>query len=152
MRKAFLTGAAALTALVAVPFLAAQAEPTGVVAYRQTAMKTFGAHLNAIKTLIQQDPSLIDQAAIHAQAMQHLAVVIPTMFPEGSEDPESDALPSIWEDPDGFEAASNSLAETSAALVAAAETGDVQAVTQAFATVGKEGCGTCHSDYRAKDD
>lgn len=150
-RTSFLASAALITALAATPFLAAQAEPTGVVAYRQATMKSLGAHLNSIKALVQQEPSLIDQAGIHAQSIQHLAVVIPAMFPEGSEDPESEALPSIWEDPEGFEEASNTLAETSASLIEAAESGDVQAVTQAFATLGREGCGSCHNDFRAEN-
>ncbi len=151
MRKLVLAASALAIAFSSVPYVAAQNSATGVVAYRQATMKAIGAHLNSVKVLLQEQPELIDQASIHATAIEDLAVVIPTMFPEGSADPESDALPAIWEDLSGFEASAMKLQETSAALAEAATGGDVQAVAQAFAAVGKDGCGGCHNEYRAKN-
>ncbi len=150
MRKLLLVSTVAATALISAPFVAAQDEATGVVAYRQATMKSFGAHLGAVKVIIQEEPELIEQAGLHAQAIEGLAIVIPAMFPDGSEGPKSAALPAIWEDQAGFEAAANDMAEKAAALGEAAANGDVQAVMEAYATLGRDGCNGCHDNYRAK--
>jgi cytochrome c556 len=42
------------------------------------------------------------------------------------------------------------MGELAGALQAAAATGDTQQIATAFGTLGKEGCGGCHSKFRLK--
>ncbi|MEO0992071.1 MAG: cytochrome c [Pseudomonadota bacterium] len=56
------------------------------------------------------------------------------------------ALPAIWSDAVGYEAANAKLAEAAAALAEAAGNGE-EAFKAAFGPVGQS-CGGCHEDYR----
>ncbi len=73
------------------------------------------------------------------------------LFPKGSEQgavPDSEALPKIWEDFDGFKAEAQKLKDASAKAAEAAAQGK-----DAFAPAFKhmtEVCKECHETYRAK--
>lgn len=129
---------------------AASAEPTPIQAYRQSVMKAFGAHAAAIKTALVDETSLAGDVVAHARAIEALSASIPKMFPEGTGEGDTDALPSVWSDSAGFAAASTKSAELAAALVKAAESGDNAAALAAFAALGKDGCGGCHGVFRKK--
>ena len=62
---------------------------------------------------------------------------------------ETKALPAIWTDMKGFEAASAASNAAYDKLAAAAGSGDLAALTAAFADTGKT-CGACHDKFRAK--
>ncbi|MCB9942127.1 MAG: cytochrome c [Geminicoccaceae bacterium] len=143
------TAAAAVVLLGSASVYAENA--TGVVAYRQAVMKSFGAHTAAIKSILTEQTQPLDQVVPHAEAISSLASHLPAMFPAGSDSGETYALPSIWEKPDEFKSDSDVLAELSADLAEAATGGDAQATLAAFAKMGKEGCGECHGDFRKKD-
>lgn len=68
-------------------------------------------------------------------------------FPEGSSsaDAETRALPAIWEDPEGFQAAKQALADAAAAMAEAA--GTQEGVQANMAAVGGA-CGGCHEKFR----
>ncbi|MCB2011400.1 MAG: cytochrome c [Geminicoccaceae bacterium] len=142
---------AAVVFAITVPTGSGAQEATGIVAYRETAMKALGAHSGALKSILTDQTQLMDQVGIHARAIADIAAAIPAMFPEDSLDPPTEALPSIWEDPDGFQAAADRLAKLAGDLDAAAGSGDAQASLAAFAAMGKDGCGGCHADYRKKN-
>ncbi|MCB2053454.1 MAG: cytochrome c [Geminicoccaceae bacterium] len=129
----------------------AQDAPTGIVGLRQATMKTLGAHMGALKAILTDQTEMVDQVPMHARAIGDVAGHIPVLFPEGSTDPESDALPAIWEDKADFDSHAEKLSELVAALAETAEGGDVQASLAAFGQMGKEGCGGCHETYRKKD-
>ena len=74
------------------------------------------------------------------------------LFPKGSEQgavADSEALPKIWEDFDGFKAVAQKLKEASAKAATAAEQGK-EAFTPAFNDMTKV-CKECHETYRAKE-
>ena len=54
----------------------------------------------------------------------------------------------VWEKPDEFAAKANNMAGLAAKLEAAAKSGDQAATMAAFAALGKDGCGACHSTFR----
>ena len=113
-------------------------------------MKSMGAHMGALKAILTDQTQLIDQVALHAHAIGESSKLSMSMFPEGSMDPPTEALPKIWEDPAGFEAAANKLVELATALAETSKGGDAQATLAAFGAMGKQGCGGCHGEFRKK--
>ena len=92
------------------------------------------------------------------------------VFPEGSWDPEGDALPAIWEQWDRFNELAHNLVDAANAMAAAAGNppgppsaappdpaagggGEPEAMDagMALAQLGRS-CGACHDDFRAEDD
>lgn len=150
--KILVLGVASL-ALVVGTAVVAQDQPkaTGVVAVRQATMKANGDHMNAIKAILTEAPELIGQIEFHADAIKETAEYTPAMFPPGSEQPASWALPAVWSDQTGFAASAEKTEGLAEKLVEAANGGDVQATLAAFAALGKDGCGGCHQTFRKKD-
>jgi cytochrome c556 len=130
----------------------AQEEPkaTGVVAVRQATMKANGDHVTAIKSILTEYPQALSQIEYHAAAIRDSAEYVPGLFPPGSDQPPTNALPAVWSDQAGFKAASDKAEVLAQKLADAARSGDAQATTAAFATLGKEGCGGCHTTFRKK--
>ena len=85
--------------------------------------------------------------AFSARALAGWAKALPGMFPEGSVNEKSNALPTVWSDRDGFEAAAGLYAERAAKLAEIAATGDSEAFKAQWATV-RQSCTACHDKYR----
>jgi len=132
--------------------LPAQEEPTGIVAYRQAVMGSMGGHTGALRAILTDQTQLIDQAAFHAGVIEETAAMIPDLFPEDSLDEPTRALPAIWEDWEGFVESAENLERLAGEVVEVAETGDVDETLAAFMSMGREGCGGCHEDYREEED
>ncbi len=127
-----------------------------VVVKRQDTMKGFGDAMKAIGESLgsgSPDSVLIVEKAT---AIGDTADVIPSLFPDGTGLDEIEgrvgAKPEIWQDWAGFEAAAMNLGTYADALVAAAQTGNATATQAAFDTLGKDGCGACHSKFRQRLD
>ena len=156
--------AAAASALVVAVGLAAGAIRTeaavdakAVIEARQKAMKDNGAHMKAINAFVEKGEGDAAMVAEHAKAIGETSKKIPELFPEGTSladghGVKTAAKPEIWTDRAGFEKAAASLGEEAGELAEAAEGGDKQAIAAAFAELGKEGCGGCHSKFRQKQD
>jgi cytochrome c556 len=71
------------------------------------------------------------------------------LFPAGSDKGETKALPTVWSDWAGFQAASKNADAAFDKLAVAAGSGDQAALATAFADTGKA-CGACHEKFRAK--
>jgi cytochrome c556 len=135
------------------PLAAAQQEGAkGVVAIRQATMDANAKHMNAIKAILSEDPQLLKLVAFHAQAIAEAAKYAPEMFPQGSTQKPTAALPMIWEKPDQFKQAAARGHELADKLAQTSQGGDLQATLAAFAALGKEGCGGCHETFRQKQD
>jgi cytochrome c556 len=74
----------------------------GVVAVRQATMEANAKHVGAIKFILTEEPTLIKHVAFHARAIAGAVEHAPEMFPQGSTQAPTDALPAIWEKPDQF--------------------------------------------------
>lgn len=118
-----------------------------VVKQRQDNRKEAGATMRSIKGVID---SKGDAKAIVASAakLKELETAFAKMFPAGS-DKDSKALPTVWSDSAGFQAASKASDVAYDKLAVAAGSGDFAAIGAAFGEVGKT-CGACHDKYRAK--
>jgi cytochrome c556 len=132
------------------PASAQEPKATGVVAVRQSAMDSLGGHSGAIQKILTEYPELINLVPVHARAIAEVAPTIPAMFPQGSTQEPTRALPAIWEKQADFENQAKQLASLADAVVKAAEGGDRQAILQAFTAMGRDGCGGCHNTYREK--
>jgi cytochrome c556 len=132
--------------------VAQQEGAKGVVAIRQATMDANAKHMNAIKAILTEDPQLLKLVAFHAQAIAEAAAYAPEMFPQGSTQKPTAALPAIWEKPDQFKQAAERGHGLAEKLAETSQGGDVQATLAAFAALGKEGCGGCHETFRQKQD
>ena len=148
MKKTFvlaIAGALAAGAMVGGATIAmAQAD---VVKERQENRKQAGAAMRAIKAIVDaKGPTAgaVEQAA----KLKTLEAAFIKMFPPGS-DKDTKALPVVWTDWAGFQAASKASDAAYDKLAAAAGSGDQAALAAAFADTGKT-CGACHDKFRAK--
>jgi cytochrome c556 len=139
---------AAVTAGLAAATLA-QDDAEAVIEYRQSVMNAQAGHVGAVSRVARGQVDLMEHVVDHADALQSTAAMIPAIFPEGSTGGDSDALPAIWENWDGFVQAADRLEQAAADLRRAAEAGDRAGVAQGFAAVG-QACSGCHNDYRAE--
>ena len=122
---------------------------TGVVKMRMEMMKGIASNMKTIANMLKGqeefDPSSASAAAkqigAHANDM-------PDMFPEGSTDKPSEALPEIWENWDEFVAMSLALSRDAKEMAnLAANASSATEIEDAFKRVGKS-CGSCHEKYR----
>jgi cytochrome c556 len=118
-----------------------------VVKQRQENRKEAAATMRSIKGVID---SKGDVKAVVASAakLKQLENAFDKLFPAGS-DKDTKALPTVWSDSAGFQAASKNADAAYDKLAVAAGAGDLAAVTAAFGETAKA-CGACHEKYRAK--
>lgn len=146
--------AGAATMATASLAVAQQWEASGVLAYRQAEMKVLGAHMGAIKSVVTDQRDFLASVPRHAEDIAAVASLIPSLFPEGSgpggPEGDTDALPAIWESWGDFQAKAENMGKLAGELAATARAGDPLSTAQAFAKLGKEGCGACHENFRKK--
>ncbi|MEC7765094.1 MAG: cytochrome c [Pseudomonadota bacterium] len=75
------------------------------------------------------------------------ASYIPSLFEVEALDPKSEALPSIWEDFEGFTAKADALQRTASGL--AGTVADADDLRPIMHQIG-QACSACHADYRAE--
>jgi cytochrome c556 len=149
MRKTLvvaIAGALAAGALVGGATIAlAQAD---VIKERQENRKQVAAAMRAIKGVV--DAKGATTAAVEQAAkLKTLEAAFVKLFPAGSDKGETKALPTVWSDWAGFQAASKNADAAFDKLAVAAGSGDQAALATAFADTGKA-CGACHEKFRAK--
>jgi cytochrome c556 len=125
---------------------------TGIVKERMDLMSAIGKKMKMVASMVKGetefDGSEISKAA--AQMSEH-AGKINKLFPEGSLQMHSEALPTIWTNWDRFTQLSDDLVVEAKKLSEVASSGDKRAVMMQFANTGKV-CSTCHTDFRKKED
>jgi cytochrome c556 len=149
MRKTLVVaviGALAAGAMVGGATIAlAQAD---VIKERQENRKQTAAAMRAIKGIIDAKGPTAG-AGEQAAKLKTLEPAFDKMFPAGSDKGETKALPTVWSDWAGFQAASKNAEAAFDKLATAAGSGDMAALTVAFGDAGKA-CGACHEKFRAK--
>jgi len=144
-----------ITALILILGLSLQvtAEPGAEDAfkYRKSIMSALKGHAGAISMQtrgLAGDPGHITN---HAVAIANLGAELSSIFQEGSNIEDSEALPVIWEEPEEFAAAVAKAEEAMAVLGQAASDSNVEAIGRAFTNVGKA-CKGCHERFRVEHD
>lgn len=119
-----------------------------VIAERKENRKQAAAAMRAIKGIIDAKGAT-SGAVEQAAKLKTLEVAFVKLFPAGSDKGETKALPAIWTDMAGFQAANKVADVAYDKLAAAAGSGNIEALTAAFGETGKA-CGACHDKFRAK--
>lgn len=106
-----------------------------------------------IKKYAKEGEGSTSAVAQNALALAKAAGAITADYPKGTgrgdyDDKVTRALPKIWEDWKGFEAAADVLAAEATKLAAVADGGDKDAIVAQFGKTGKLGCGGCHKPFR----
>lgn len=130
--------------------IAANAAPAGRAAeqalnQRKAAFRMSAVTFNTLKAMGESGD--ISKAGFPASGIALWAKALPGAFPAGSNLPASDALPAVWSDRAGFEAAAGAYQAATAKLQAAAKAGDLDGFRAAIGETGKS-CGGCHDKYR----
>jgi cytochrome c556 len=121
-----------------------------VIQARQAGFKLSVASFLAIKIGIGRG----DDAHLYALPANALAAwgkAIPTMFPPGSDGATSNALPTVWSDRAGFEAAAATMSAAAAKLAELSKAGDAPGVAAQW-DVLKGSCSDCHTKYRKAEE
>lgn len=144
-----------LAALIAIPLTAfaqeqappaAPTTPEEFVKARQARMARGGGALAAMKQAADSGGDLAALAP-RIEWLTHWSEELPTMFPEGSNLAASGALPEVWSDRAGFEAAAGRFQTAVRGLAAPAAAGDRAAFLTAWTAV-QAACGSCHDSYK----
>ncbi|MBW6398541.1 cytochrome c [Roseomonas sp. HJA6] len=117
-----------------------------VITQRREGMRTEGRQMEAIKAVLDargDTRPLVERVDTIAGFYRNLQA----LYPAGSGTGATRALPAIWSDPAGFEAARNTIVTALGTLRTAAASGDVAATQAAFNQVGAA-CAACHRAYR----
>ena len=137
----------------AAPFALAHGDEDSVtqaIEYRQSLMDVYLWNVKPMGAMVKGKREY-DQAAFARYAADLAAaskLELLAAFPEDSDkSDETDALPDIWLDFEGFKNKLTALQEAAAALKTAAESGDEAKTKAAFGDVGKA-CKGCHESFR----
>lgn len=82
-----------------------------------------------------------------ARTLAGWAKALSGMFPEGSINDQSNALPTVWTDRENFEATAALYAERAARMAEIAKSGDSEAFKTQWSLV-RETCSSCHDRFR----
>ena len=121
---------------------------------RHELYEDMGDQFKAIRGQLESGSPDMAKVGEAAQAINAHAVEIKNMFPAGTareEGNKTEALMTIWEQPEKFEEARLALLNKSEALSAAAASGDSAAVGNAVKELGGT-CKNCHDTFRLPED
>jgi len=138
---------AALTLAVGFTAAIAQQDP---IKERKALMKANGDQAKIGAAMVKGEaPFDLDKAQKIFATFADAASKMPGLFPDTSKTGEDTAaLPKIWENMDDFKARFAKFG--SDAKAAAASVTDLDTLKAAFGNIGKNDCGACHEQYRAK--
>jgi len=150
--KTRVTALSAIIAVSATTAVFAHGGAMGVVKERMDLMSAIGKNMKSVASMVKGDAKF-DPTAIEASAksMAEHSTKINDLFPKGSLEKPTEALPSIWEDWGRFAQLSKDLETETNKLAEIATSGDKRAIMMQFAQTGKV-CSTCHTNFRIKKD
>ena len=129
-------------------FAAATADEESMIDYRKDVMLSMAAHLTALTELLAGGLEL-DETHVETQAtsLGLNAQLVSSLFPPGSDEGDTSALPGIWQRPEQFLNRAEAAEREGRNLVAAAETGDREFMVQSLRRLA-DACRNCHRDFR----
>jgi cytochrome c556 len=130
-------------------------DKAAAVKERQDTMKQQAGDLKYIADFAKGVSGDQATAVQKAEDLHSLSAKLPTLFPAGTSnadlpDVKTYAKPNIWTDQDNFKAIIAKLPGLEQGLVDAVKAGEKPKILAAIGNLGKNGCGACHSTYRAK--
>jgi cytochrome c556 len=125
-----------------------------VIAQRRALMKEMGKQMGIINDFLEKGTGTAADATAAVNLIQTDSAKIPDLFPQGTslDDNvgETGAKPGIWANFADFKQHAEHLGELATATAATIPVGEKTAISDAFANMGKDGCGACHQTYRQK--
>ena len=142
--------AAAIGAVVLLT--AATADEQGMIDYRKDVMLSMAAHLTALTELLAGGLEL-DERHVETQAtsLGLNAQLVSSLFPPGSDEGDTSALPGIWQRPEQFLNRAEAAEREGRNLVAAAGSGDREFMVQSLRRLA-DACRDCHRDFRSEEE
>lgn len=152
--RLWLAGLGLVAIMGAAPTLGAfaQGNLSAVVAERREGLKAVGENMTAIAGVARAggDPrGTVERIAAVQAFFPTMAARFPAGTQQGAPGLDTRALPSIWTDRAGFDAALAAMGPRLAALREAAASGNVANFQAAVQATGAA-CGDCHRPYRAR--
>lgn len=127
--------------------VAAHQGASGIVKERMDAMKAIADATKALSQMIRGQAAFDATRAVAAAAtIESHADDFDRLFPEGSTDHPSEALPAIWQDWEAFSELADELVQGAADLAASAGDGP-DGIRPSFAVVAGT-CKSCHERFR----
>ena len=146
--RSLLLGAGLAAAVVSMPALAQFDKPEAAIKYRQSALTLLASHFGRMEGVVKGEaPYDAEQIKQNVAIVNTLAQLPWAGFGEGTEG--GAAKPEVWSDPDGFKKAQERFTGAVAGLSAAADSGDLAQLREAFGKVGAS-CKACHDSYRER--
>lgn len=147
-------GLIAIFAVSAVPGQAA-AQDTKSVKARQELMKGNSSHMKTVVGFVKNGKG---SAADAEKALLSIAAdskKIPDLFPKGTDSDKlglkvTGAKPAIWAEFDTFKKDAAHLGSEARKFAAVVKSGDKGAMAKELGSFGKDTCGACHRQFRAK--
>ena len=131
---------------------AASPETIRLISHRQTELRRMSAAMRVIGRFLKAEGANVADVGAAAEVIRAVSVVFtPAMFPEGSGvgAGRSAARPELWQEWDIFKERATKLQTASARLIAAAATGNAEAVKAPIQDIA-QACGSCHELYRRR--
>ena len=124
---------------------------TGVVKQRMDAMSDMGDAMKAMASMVKGkqafEPELFIQSG---ETIASHSDMMPKLFPAGSMQGNSEALPAIWQQWDDFVSLGHRTKTDAEELVKMAQHGlELRPLTKQFVKLASD-CKACHKDYRKK--
>ena len=124
------------------------AKSEDAVKYRQSTLFVMGNHFGRINAVVKGDvPFNKEEVIKNATLVNTMASLAWHGFGPGTEGGR--ALPNIWTEAPKYKSYQDKLQASTAAMLVAAQSGDLENVKKAFAAVGGN-CKACHDDFRKK--
>ena len=126
------------------------ADHKAVITHRQGIYTVMSGHMKVLKSILFQKHPLAADINYHATEILNAAQHHGNAFPEGSDKGRTNALPAIWENPEGFQKAGDDLGKALAIFIETTEIADMddpEEMQAAYKDVGKT-CKACHDDFR----
>ncbi len=155
---ALIAGLALLAAVAPSPLRAEDkpgaADPALIrlISHRQGELRRMGAAMRVIGRFLKSEGANVTDVGASAEIIRAVAADLAHgLFPEGTAIGvgRSAARPEIWQEWDIFKERSTALQTAAARLIAAAATGNAEAVRTPIVEVA-QACGTCHELFRRK--
>lgn len=150
--KVFACVAAAALLTMSVTASAQFAKPEDAIKYRQSALSVMGTHFSRIGAMVNgRVPFDAKVAAENAEIVADLSKLPWAAFGPGTDKGgiPTRAKAEIWAEPAKFKDLSDKMVVETTKLMAAAKSGNADALKTAFGATGAS-CKACHDNYQAK--
>ena len=117
--------------------------------YRKATFMVVGGHMKSMGTILKGRVHQSD-LKLHADGIRAMSAIVPTVFPEGSGDGKTAALPAIWEKPAEFKIVLNKFVAAANDMAEAVDSGEMSAIGPAIQKLGGA-CKGCHDNFRESD-